>query len=62
MGAPEHTPHILRYTYASLALEPITNVSRILGHATPAITLQVYSHFLSQGLEETARTMAGVLP
>ena len=41
--------HDLRHTYASLLIasgEDIVRVSRLLGHANPAITLQVYSHML----------------
>ena len=39
--------HDLRHTFASLMIangEDIVRVSRLLGHANPAITLKVYSH------------------
>jgi len=41
--------HDLRHTFASLLLangEDIVRVSRLLGHASPTITLSVYSHML----------------
>jgi hypothetical protein len=41
--------HDLRHTFASLLLangEDIVRVSRLLGHASPTITLNVYSHML----------------
>lgn len=41
--------HDLRHTYASLMLakgEDIVRVSRMLGHASPTITLNVYAHLL----------------
>jgi integrase len=48
----------LRHTAATLALRagtPIHVVSRMLGHASPDITLRVYSHVLSGMGEEAAR-------
>jgi len=42
-------PHQMRHTFASLLLaagEPITYVSRQLGHRDSAITLRVYAHWL----------------
>jgi integrase len=41
--------HDLRHTFASLMLangEDIVRVSRLLGHANPTITLNIYSHML----------------
>lgn len=41
--------HDLRHTFASLMLangEDIVRVSRLLGHASPTITLNIYSHLL----------------
>jgi integrase len=41
--------HDLRHTFASLMLangEDIVRVSRLLGHASPTVTLNVYSHLL----------------
>lgn len=41
--------HDLRHTFASLLIangEDIVRVSRLLGHASPTITLKIYSHML----------------
>jgi integrase len=41
--------HDLRHTFASLMLangEDIVRVSRLLGHASPTVTLNIYSHLL----------------
>ena len=41
--------HDLRHTFASLMIangEDIVRVSRLLGHASPKITLDIYSHML----------------
>lgn len=46
-GIPHRKFHALRHTHASQLLAagvPITEVSRRLGHANPAITLKIYSH------------------
>jgi len=48
-GLPKFSLYSLRHSWASHALAagaPITLVSHNLGHATPAITLSTYSHFL----------------
>jgi integrase len=45
------SPHHLLHTFASLLLQEtgdIAYVSRQLGHADPAITLKVYTHWLPQ--------------
>ncbi len=51
-GVPRLTPHQLRHASASLALAagtPLPDVSRRLGHSTPAITTRLYIHSLSDG-------------
>ena len=53
--------HGLRHTYASLALAKGVNpaiVSRRLGHATVAFTLDIYSHVLPQVDSEAAELIA----
>ncbi len=48
-GLHRRGPHQMRHTFASLLLqagEPITYVSRQLGHRDSAITLRVYAHWL----------------
>ncbi len=47
LALPRITPHGFRHLHASLLLAeglPLPEVSRRLGHATPAITAQVYAH------------------
>lgn len=46
-----YTFHSLRHTFASYLLAngvPITVVSHVLGHRSPAVTLSIYSHFVPQ--------------
>jgi integrase len=53
--------HGLRHTYASLALANGVNaaiVSRRLGHATVAFTLDIYSHVLPQVDADAAEVIA----
>ena len=41
------TMHCFRHTWATVQLQrgfPLTEISRILGHSSPRITLEVYSH------------------
>jgi integrase len=48
-GLRIRSPHSLRHTYASVNLaqgEDLAYVSRQLGHANPAITLSIYTHFI----------------
>ena len=54
---PKPTFHSLRHTAASLMFAAggsVTDVSRILGHATPGVTLQVYARWLD-GRDHEAR-------
>jgi integrase len=56
--------HRLRHTYASILLQAgldIATVSGILGHASPAITLGVYSHFLPGRERDAADAIAVAL-
>jgi integrase len=62
-GLPRITPHQLRYSYGSLLLEAgesIATVSRLLGHASEAVTLGVYVHEVERrdGGERTRAAMA----
>ena len=48
-GLHRRGPHQMRHTFASLLLqrgEPITHVSRQLGHKDASITLRVYAYWL----------------
>lgn len=49
LSLPKVTPHGLRHLHASLLLSggvPLSEVSRRLGHASPAVTMGIYAHCL----------------
>ena len=49
-GIPHYHPHDLRHRYASLRIQagwPISEVSTAMGHARQSVTLDVYSHVLT---------------
>jgi len=51
------TPHALRHTAASLAISAgahVVAVARLLGHASPNVTLGVYSHLFENDLDDVA--------
>jgi len=52
--------HDIRHTAASLMINrgiPIVVVSKILGHSKPSVTLNIYSHCVSELQQEAARVM-----
>ena len=52
--------HDLRYTAAALMLNhgvPVIVVSKILGHAKPSTTMDIYGHLINEMQEEAARIM-----
>ena len=56
--------HDLRHTHATLALRAGVHpkvVSERLGHATVAITLDIYSHAIPAMQEEAAARIAGLV-
>lgn len=56
--------HDLRHTWATLALEagvPVKLVSEVLGHSSPAFTLDVYSHVTPVMMEELARRVGQII-
>ena len=58
------TFHTLRHSCASAMIAsgaPITEVQHRLGHANPAITLLVYSHFLKHAESDVADRLANVV-
>jgi integrase len=58
------TFHTLRHSCASAMIAngaPITEVQHRLGHASPAITLQIYSHFIPQTESAAADRLANSL-
>ena len=55
------TWHHLRHNAGSYLLSenvPITAVSKILGHANPAITMSIYAHELREDLDQVRVAMA----
>jgi hypothetical protein len=59
-GLGDLHPHALRHTAASLAIATgadVMVVQRMLGHASAAITLSIYSHLWDQGLDRVAERM-----
>ena len=57
IGVPHMTPHDLRHTAASLAVQAGANVKavqRMLGHASAAMTLDVYAGFFGDDLDAVA--------
>lgn len=62
-GLPHVNPHKLRHSAGSIALDagvPIPDVSRMLGHANPAITMSVYAHALGDGSRAPSAVAAAV--
>lgn len=62
-GAPGLTPHELRHTAASLAVKAGANVKalqRMLGHASAAMTLDVYADLFDDDLEAVADRLDAV--
>lgn len=59
-GIPRATPHDLRHTAASLAVSAGANVKaaqKMLGHASAAMTLDVYSDLFDDDLEAFATAL-----
>jgi integrase len=51
LGVPIMIMHDLRHSHTSLLLEaglPVPQVSKRLGHATPAITMSIYAYVMRQ--------------
>lgn len=60
IGLPELTPHDLRHTAASLAVQAGANVKavqRMLGHASAAMTLDVYAGLFGDDLDAVAERL-----
>ena len=61
---PKVTFHALRHSHASALIAAgldVVNVSRRLGHASPALTLGVYSHLFKNNDEEAAAAIDDAL-
>lgn len=64
LGFGGFTLHDLRHTHASLLLAkrvPITAVAQRLGHASPTITLNIYSHLVQIAEDEAVTASAAIL-
>jgi integrase len=60
LGLEPFTPHDLRHTTASLAVSAGANVKaiqRLLGHASAAMTLDVYASLFADDLDDVARRL-----
>jgi integrase len=60
IGVPDLTPHDLRHTAASLAVQAGANVKavqRMLGHASAAMTLDVYAGLFGDDLDDVAERL-----
>ena len=63
-GIPLATPHDLRHTAASLAVSAGANVKavqKMLGHASAAMTLDIYADLFNDDLEAVDRVGSGPL-
>ena len=62
---PRVTAHVLRHTAASLAISAGANpkvVQRMLGHASAAMTLDVYADLFEWDLDAVAESVAKMWP
>ena len=64
VGLPKLTIHGLRHTHATILMEKGVSpkvVSERLGHASPAITMDIYSHVLPDMQEKAALAIDAAL-
>ncbi|WP_439648816.1 tyrosine-type recombinase/integrase [Kribbella kalugense] len=62
MGVPTLRVHDLRHTASSVWLGSEADpkvVQRILGHASAAMTMDLYGHLIDQNLRDAARKIGG---
>jgi integrase len=63
-GFPDFRFHDWRHTHASLQLAagtPVPSVARRLGHASPAITMNVYAHAMRQSEDKAVATASAFM-
>jgi len=60
VGLTGVTPHTLRHTAGSLALNTgasVVTVQKLLGHRNPTVTMNVYAHMLPDDFDNLAAAM-----
>ena len=63
-GIRHFHPHALRHTMATLSIlngADVVSISKKLGHSSPAVTLNVYSHANEEALKKAGEILAGVI-
>jgi integrase len=63
-GLPRVTPHDLRHGAASMLLAagiPVPEVSARMGHASPAVTMEIYAHVLNGAGAQSANAIDALL-
>ncbi|MEE1762691.1 tyrosine-type recombinase/integrase [Streptomyces sp. SP18BB07] len=63
-AAPKYGFHVLRHTYASLVLEAgesVVTLAKWLGHSSPTITLDHYTHFMPEAGKKGRRAIDSLL-
>ena len=63
-GLPHIYPHMFRHTFASVLIAEgvdIVTVSKMLGHSTPSITTDVYSHLIEESQRRAAECISDVM-
>ncbi|MFJ1532810.1 tyrosine-type recombinase/integrase [Streptomyces mirabilis] len=63
-ATPKDGFHVLRHTYASIMLEagePVVTLARWFGHASPAITLGYYAHFMPEAGNKGRTAIDGLI-
>lgn len=61
---PHINPHAFRHTAASIMISEgadIVSVSKVLGHATPTTTEQIYAHEIEEAKQNAAGCIAGAI-
>lgn len=57
---PHTTPHTLRHAFASALVDanlPITEITAAMGHATAAVTMQIYAHIITDKPRRTGSVL-----
>ncbi len=63
-GLPHVNPHSFRHTAASIMIAngvDIVTVSKMLGHANPSMTTDVYSHIIEESKRKATECVADVI-